>query len=206
MEDSRARRSVEEEPTSSALSPLQAFLLVGGLALLAGVFLATRATGPPAQAAGDQVMPTSSASQSTPSAPAAESQSSPEPLSEKEAIAEFSRLRRLLDRAYATGNPARIGEFAAPESPAFTQATKQIRFLRRHSLLDRTRTTTRGVKIRTISPNQFELVEKVVIHPRYIDEATGLEADLDVATQRTTLVWTVVRHNLGWRIYRGEKR
>lgn len=71
--------------------------------------------------------------------------------------------------------------------------------------MDRTRTDSRIEEVRVVATKEVEVVEKVVIHPRFIDDATGLEADLEVPTQRATLVWTIVKRGSEWRIYSAER-
>jgi hypothetical protein len=117
----------------------------------------------------------------------------------------FRRLRRVLDRVYASRDLGRVDDFAAPGSPQFAHATRQIRFLKRHSLLDRTKTESQVVEVRVLGGDELEIQEKVVIRPRYVDEATGLEADLEVPVQRATLTWTLQRQAGVWRIYSAEK-
>ena len=195
-----------------ALSPLQAFILVGAIALAAGIFLVTRTEGPPAEARSNAAAPpaTNALTPVTPTTPAstkasAKPQPTAMPLTPQRAIATFGRLRRLLDSAYARRDLGDIDEFAAPGSPIFAHATTQIRFLKRRSLLDRTLTKVTDLEVRAITPNQIKLVERVVIKPRYVDEATGLETDLDLTAERAILVWTLVRVDSGWHIYSAEK-
>ena len=51
------------------------------------------------------------------------------------------------------------------------------------------------------SVDEVQLEQSVVIRPRFLDDATGLEADFNLPTQRATLLWTIRRTSVGWRIY-----
>ena len=177
-------------PDGPALSPLRAFLWLTIAAGVAGTLVvATSRPDSPADSHGSRVPERESSLEPTPS-------SSPEresdvTLSKDEAEAVFRRLRRGLERAYRERSVQLLREATRPGSPQFAQSRRDIRFLARNNLLDRTRVRTLRVALAIAEPGRIVVRERAVVGPRYLDDATYIEVNVRLRNTRSRSEWTL---------------
>ena len=174
-----------------ALSPLRAFL---GLAIAAGVagVLVVAASRPdsPADPQGSRVPERESSLEPTPASSPPERESDVT-LSKDEAEAVFRRLRRWLERAYRKRSVELLPRSTRPGSPQFAQSRRDIRFLARNNLLDRTRTRTLRVAVAIAEPGRIVMREHAIVGPRYLDDATYIEVNVRLRNTRSRSEWTL---------------
>jgi hypothetical protein len=87
-----------------------------------------------------------------------------------------------------------------PGSPQFKAVRRDLRTLATNNLLDRTRTSTLGLQVVESEAGRIVVRERVLIRPRYVDDATHVEVDVDLERRRVTSEWTIERDGLRWRI------
>jgi hypothetical protein len=195
-------RNPEPPAPKPALTPVQAFLALLVVAIAGGaIFLvADKDDDPLAQEARSALRVVSPSA--SPSAVASRALVS----TESEALSLFAELKTLLRRSYARRNPKLITGYAVEGSPEALHAARQIGFLRRNSLLDRTRTETLEIAVSRIAPDEIVIVERAVVRPHYFDDATTLPVELDVPVQRVTIEWALRPEGRTFKIYSALRR
>jgi hypothetical protein len=187
-------------PDGPALSPLRAFL---GLAIAAGVAgtLVVAASRPdsPADSQSSRVAERETSLRPTlgSSPPGRESEVA---LTDDEAEAIFRRLRRRLERAYRKRSIELLRETVEPGSPQFAQSGRDLRFLARNNLLDRTRTRTLRVTVTVAGAERIVVRERAVVRPRYLDDATYVEVKAQLRNTRARSEWTLEMNRDRWMI------
>lgn len=200
-EQHRNWRSPQPPAPRPALTPVQAFLALLVLAVAGGSVFALTGTGDGKHEASSKAAPSNGAGAGT--SPTAPPLSAP---TEAEALTIFTDLKVLLHRSYARRLPALVGRYALEGSPEATNALRQIRFLRRNSLLDRTRDTTLESDVTVIAPDEIVIVERSFVRPLYLDDATTLPVELDVRARRVTIEWTLRAEGEAFKIYSALRR
>lgn len=120
--------------------------------------------------------------------------------SEDEALTIFSGLRDGLERVYRLRDRASLRDVVEPGSAQFDSVLTDLRVLVRNNLLDRTRTKTLGLDVVEAGAGRIVVRESVLIRPRYLDDATYVEVDVDLRRNRVTSEWTIENEGDGWLI------
>ena len=179
------------------MSPLRAFVVLVAFAVVAGGLIVATSTADRPSPIQDSrrnaegVSPPQTASVSTRD----ESESE---LGEVEALALFRRLRRELEVAYRRRSVEALLEVVGRGSPQHFRSRNDLRLLERNNLLDRTRSRTLDVSIVAIEPGQVVVGERTVVKPRYIDDATYVEVDLQLGRTRSTSEWILEQRDDRW--------
>ena len=121
-------------------------------------------------------------------------------LTEREALGLFGRLRRKLEAAYRRRSAEVLLQAVSRGSPQWARSRSDLRLLERNNLLDRTRSRTLEVLIVTVDPGRFVVSERSVVTPRYVDDATNVEVDVELGRTRSTSEWIVERRGGRWLI------
>jgi hypothetical protein len=119
-------------------------------------------------------------------------------LSEREARALFRRLRRKLEVAYRRRSVEALLEVVGRGSPQHSQSRSDLRLLERNNLLDRTRSRTLDVSIVEVEADRLVVSERTVVRPRYIDDATYVEVDVNLGPTRSSSEWTIEQWDDRW--------
>ena len=126
-------------------------------------------------------------------------------MSRGEALSLFADLRHGLERAYRTRDLVLLGNVVRRGSPQFDRSRKDIRLLERTNLLDRTSVRTLKLTVISSEPDVIVVSERALVRPRYIDDATYVEVDVDLVPTTTTSEWTIERVGETWSIVSGEQ-
>ena len=121
-------------------------------------------------------------------------------LSEDEARALFARLRGKLEEAYRQRSVEALQEAVGRGSAQLAQSRSDLRLLERNNLLDRTRTRTLEVSVVAIEPTRVVLRELAAVTPRYLDDATHVEVDVQLDRTRSSSEWVLERQGERWLI------
>jgi hypothetical protein len=119
-------------------------------------------------------------------------------LTEREALVLFDRLRGKLEAAYRQRSVDMLLQAVDRGSPQFVQSRSDLRLLERNNLLDRTRSRTLEVSIVTIDPGRVVVNEHSAVRPRYVDDATHVEVDVQLGRTRSSSEWIVERRGDRW--------
>ena len=193
--DHAGKTAGEASPT---LSPARGFLLVAAVAIAGGVAVAGLRD--------DGVRRGSSAA---PTSPGAQVSSSPSAFEESagragpdtaEALAIFTELRGGLESVYRRRDPRSLAEVVEPGSLQFKAVRRDLRILATNNLLDRSRTRTLRLVVVESEAGRIVVRERVLLRPRYVDDATFVEVDVDLERSRVTSEWTIERDGERWRI------
>jgi hypothetical protein len=198
-EDEVIRRdSVNEaEASGQALSPLRAFIALTIVGVAAGAVVLVGSV-PDSPGPRESAIPVEGAS------PGRSPSLSPTPgeaeelLGEGEARALFARLRSKLEEAYRQRSVAVLHEAVGRGSAQFARSRSDLRLLERNNLLDRTRTRTLEVSIVAIEPARVVVRERAAVTPRYVDDATHVEVDVQLDRTRSSSEWTLERRGERW--------
>jgi hypothetical protein len=117
-----------------------------------------------------------------------------------EALAIFTELRGGLESVYRRRDSRSLTEVVKPGSPQYKAVRRDLRILATNNLLDRTRITTLGLLVVESEAGRILVRERVLIRPRYVDDATHVEVDVDLERRRVTSEWTIERDGVRWRI------
>jgi len=121
-------------------------------------------------------------------------------LGEAEAKELFARLRRKLEAAYRQRSLGALQEAVGRGSAQLAQSRSDLRLLERNNLLDRTRTRTLEVSVVAIELDRVVLRELAAVTPRYVDDATHVEVDVQLNRTRSSSEWTLERQGQRWLI------
>jgi hypothetical protein len=119
-------------------------------------------------------------------------------LTEREALGIFGRLRRKLEAAYRRRSSETLLQAVSRGSPQWARSRSDLRLLERNNLLDRTRSRTLEVSIVTIDSGRFVVSDRTVVRPRYVDDATYVEVDIELRRTRSSSEWIVERRGDRW--------
>jgi hypothetical protein len=106
-----------------------------------------------------------------------------------------------LERAYRAPSLELLRRAAEPGSPQYQKSARQIRFLIRRELLDRTHLSVRSTIVTKRSSDGFTVREQSVVRPRYLDEATHLPVRARFGARRLITDWLVARSGGGWTLF-----
>jgi hypothetical protein len=129
---------------------------------------------------------------------ASESAGTENELTESEALVLFGRLRRKLEAAYRRRSAEALLQAVSRGSPQWARSRSDLRLLERNNLLDRTRSRTLEVSIVTIDSGRFVVSDRTVVRPRYVDDATYVEVDIELRRTRSSSEWIVERRGDRW--------
>lgn len=195
------RRAESPQPP---LSPMRAFAVLALIALVGGLVVASAAWNRSEEGAGEAQPPPRPTPDLVPSPSPLPDEGGDPALGRDEALGLFADLRRGLERAYRKRDVGLLGNVVRRGSPQFDRSHKDIRLLERNNLLDRTRIRTLKVTIVSNGPDVIIVRERVLVRPRYIDDATYVEVDVDLTPTKTTSKWTMERVGRTWTIVSGE--
>jgi len=207
MGDERRDEGDNHEAKSSQppLSPTRAFAVLAMIALVGGLIVASATWNPSEDVPAD----TQPSPQPTPDrvrSPSASPDGGGDPvLSRSEALSLFADLRHGLERAYRKRDLVLLGNVVRRGSPQFDRSRKDIRLLERTNLLDRTSVRTLKLTLISSEPDVIVVSERALVRPRYIDDATYVEVDVDLVPTTTTSEWTIERVGETWSIVSGEQ-
>jgi hypothetical protein len=119
-------------------------------------------------------------------------------LTEREALVLFGRLRRKLEVAYRQRSAEALLRAVSRGSPQWARSRSDLRLLERNNLLDRTRSRTLEVSIVTVDPDRFVVSERSIVRPRYVDDATYVEVEVELRRTRSSSEWVVERRGDRW--------
>ncbi len=180
------------------LTPVRGFVLAAAVAAAGGLVIAGLLGGGERDGA-LPVTPTPTAQVSSSPIASEEGLELADPDNE-EALAIFTELRDGLERVYRHRDLAALTAVVKPGSPQFGAVRRDLRLLVTNNLLDRTRIRTLGLEVVEIEAGRIVVRERVVIRPLYVDDATYVEADVDLERSRVTSEWTIERDGVRWRI------
>ena len=112
----------------------------------------------------------------------------------------FTELRGGLETVYRRRDARSLADFVKAGSLQFRAVRRDLRLLEANNLLDRTRITTLGLVVVDSEAGRIVVRERVLIRPRYLDDATHVEVDVDLERRRVTSEWTIERDGVRWRI------
>ena len=179
------------------LTPLRGFMLVTAVATTGGLLIVGLAANRESDGAA-RVTPTPTREVSPPIT----SGGTPEFAEPDtgEALAIFTDLRNRLEGVYRRRDPAALTAVVKPGSPQSRSARRDLRLLASNNLLDRTRIRTIGLEVVESEAQRLVVRELVVIRPRYLDDSTYVEVDVDLAPSRVTSEWIIEREGARWLI------
>ena len=119
-------------------------------------------------------------------------------LGKSDARALFVRLRRKLEEAYRQRSVEALLEAVGRGSPQLARSRSDLRLLKQNNLLDRTRTRRLEVSVIAIEPARVVLREHAAVTPRYLDDATHVEVDVNLHRTRSTSEWTLEMQGEQW--------
>jgi hypothetical protein len=122
-------------------------------------------------------------------------------LTNEEAIAKWDELHDLWLRSYRDRDATLIRLFAAPDAPTLTK-DDEIQELLRNGVLDKTKFTRHSVRVISSGSSQIQIEEIVSVFPKFIDEENKHEVTVESDPQKQTVVWTMRRYGLEWKLYR----
>ena len=169
-----------DDKPSGGLSPVKAFFaLLALLVAIGGLFLLTRPT--------DESNP----------GPAPRSDNFA--LTDAEAIERFKELHALFRQASRTRDQSLLSLMITSDSPLRDEATKDIAQLRSDGVLDRSRFVTEDIDIQSNKPTEIHLIQRVVIHPKFVLESSGKDITRSEPV-RQLVEWTMKLENSKWRV------
>ena len=186
-------------PTGGApLSPVRAFLLLMALLVLAGVILLL--TTRPERAEPIRMERSQAAGET--GAPQENPESRPEGhLTKAKAKDIFRELNEAVLKAYRKRDASLIPEIWTTNSPVRSTARREIHQLLQDSVLVRTRFTTKQLSVESITSSRIQLVQVVVIDPRFVTES-GKEVTSSDVRDRDTVKWKLRKEDGRWLIHR----
>ena len=178
------QRAEESESRAGGLTPINAFLVgLGLLVAIAAVVLLSRPD----------------------EAPVPSPDPNPEPafeLTDAEAIERFELLGDLRTRSLRERDVSLLRQVFTPGSPAAERIAESIRKLIRGSAYYRTRHVVESIKVLSNSEEAIVISERVVIHPKFLNES-GQDVTVDPIVERQTTEWTLKLVSGDWLIHDG---
>lgn len=169
----------------AGMAPVRAFFLLGIVATaVAGLVMLTRDAAPSEHSPTTRPSPDYS-------------------LTDAEAIAEFERLHRMFRTASMHRDQSLVDAMLTVDSPLHTTAQQQIRQLISDGVLDRSRFVEQSVGVVENSGSEVELRQVVVIHPRFVAEATGRSV-AEGTSLKQTVRWSLALDGTVWKIHDSE--
>lgn len=119
-----------------------------------------------------------------------------------EAKAIFEKLDQARIRAYRRRNLQHISRFLTSNSPIEKTVRSEISRLREDAVLDRTVFETKKLRVKSATARQIELLQVVVIEPKFISES-GNDLTIGNTGDRDTIEWLLRKEDRGWLIHNG---
>jgi hypothetical protein len=183
-------------PSSRSVSPIKAFsFLLAVLAVAGTILLLTRPDDPSAGFQLDE-----SANEDAPtSEPGQENVA--ERLTNAEAIATFKRLDRRRLAAYRHLDVSLVAQTWTSDSPVKAAVLREIRQLKRDSVMSKTRFLTKRLRVISNSKREIRLRQTVVVRPKFVTVA-GRNVTGERSAHQETIRWVLHPRNGRWYLYR----
>lgn len=171
----------EDPQPKTGISPIKAFLILAGvLAAIAAAIYLTRPD--------------------TPSTTATPTQTPDFSLTDEEAIGRFHQLDQLKIQMYRDRDFSLIPEIYTRDSKVRGLVEKDLQKLRSDGVLFRTRFGPGIIDMLRSNPDEIVLIQKVVVHPRYVSES-GEDLTPSDADERQTVRVTLHLEDGQWKVF-----